>query len=82
MADASISLADSRDVLNIQFDFVTSSYKYMEDYDLGDIVSIDIPEIDISVDAQIVACHEVVKSGVWSMSIEVGKTILRKRGTL
>lgn len=82
MADASTFLLDARDVLNIEFDFVTSSYKYIEDYDLGDIVSIDIPEIDISVDAQIVACHEVVKSGVWSMSIEVGKTILRKRGTL
>lgn len=80
MADASTRLHDLEDVVNIQFDFVNSSYKYMEDFDLGDVISIDIPEIDVSMDAQIVACHEVVKAGVWSMSIEVGKQIIRKRG--
>lgn len=80
MADASTRLHALEDVVNIQFDFVNSSYKYMEDFDLGDVISIDIPEIDVSMDAQIVACHEVVKAGVWSMSIEVGKQIIRKRG--
>ena len=80
MGDASTRLHALEDVVNIQFDFVNSSYKYMEDFDLGDVISIDIPEIDVSMDAQIVACHEVVKAGVWSMSIEVGKQIIRKRG--
>lgn len=82
MGDASTRLNELKDVLNIQFDFAESSYRYMEDFDLGDIISIEIPELDISTDAQIVACHEVVQGGVWSMSFEVGKMILRKRGAL
>lgn len=82
MGDASTRLNELKDVLNIQFDFAESSYRYMEDFDLGDKISIDIPELDISTDAQIVACHEVIKKGIWSMSFEVGKIIVRKRGTL
>ena len=80
MADASETLNEKKDKLNIQFDFVNSSYRYMEDFDLGDIISIDIPEIDVSIDAQIVSCHESIKSGVWNLNIEVGSSILRKRG--
>lgn len=80
MADASETLNEKKDKLNIQFDFVNSSYRYMEDFDLGDIISIDIPEIDVSIDAQIVSCHESIQSGVWNLNIEVGTSILRKRG--
>lgn len=80
MGDASETLNEKKDKLNIQFDFVNSSYRYMEDFDLGDIISIDIPEIDVSIDAQIVSCHESIQSGVWNLNIEVGTSILRKRG--
>lgn len=80
MGDASDMLNGKKDVLNIQFDYVNASYRYMEDFDLGDVISVEIPEIDISADAQIVACHEVIKSGVWSLNLEIGSTILRKRG--
>lgn len=80
MGDASRILADKRDKINIQFDFAQSSYRYMEDFDLGDIVSVEIPEIGVSADTQIIACHEVIKSGVWSLEIEIGNTTLRKRG--
>lgn len=80
MADASTILQDKGDIINMEFDFVNSSYDYMIDYDLGDIVSINIPDIGINIDTQIVACHEVIKNGTWSMSIEVGD-ILRKRGS-
>jgi len=79
MADASTILQDKGDIINMEFDFVNSSYDYMIDYDLGDIVSINIPDIGINIDTQIVACHEVIKNGTWNMSIEVGD-ILRKRG--
>lgn len=79
MADAATILQDKGDIINMEFDFVNSSYDYMIDYDLGDIVSINIPDIGINVDTQIVACHEVIKNGTWSMSIEIGD-ILRKRG--
>lgn len=82
MADASTRLHELEDVINIQFDFVNSSYKYMEDFDLGDIISVDIPEIGISIDTQIVSCYEVIKGGVWSLDIEIGKAIMRKRGNV
>lgn len=79
MADAATILQDKGDIINMEFDFVNSSYDYMIDYDLGDIVSINVPDIGINIDTQIVACHEVIKNGTWNMSIEVGD-ILRKRG--
>ncbi len=52
----------------------------MEDFDLGYIISIEVPEVGISADAQIVSCHEIIKDGVWNLEIEVGTPILRKRG--
>lgn len=82
MGDASKLLAEKKDILNLEFDFDKSSYRYMEDFDLGDIISLEIPEIGISADAQIIACHEVVKNGVWSLGIEIGTTTLRKRGNV
>lgn len=80
MSDASLKLHELEDTINIQFDFVNSSYRYMDDFDLGDKVSVDIPELGVSIDTQIIACHEVIKKGVWDMTIEVGKAIIRKRG--
>lgn len=82
MADASTRLHELEDVVNLEFDFVNSSYKYIEDFELGDVVSVDLPELNVSLDTQIIACHEVIKQGVWSMSMEVGKTVFRKRGNL
>ena len=81
MADASTNLNGRKDKINVQFDFVLGSYKYMEDFDLGDIISLEVPEVGISADAQIVSCHEIIKDGVWNLEIEVGTPILRKRGS-
>ncbi len=80
MSDASLRLHELEDVVNIQFDFVNSSYRYIEDFELGDVVSVDLPELGVSIDTQIIACHEVIKQGVWSMTLEAGKAIIRKRG--
>lgn len=81
MSDASTTLHEKEDVINIQFDFAKSSYRYMEDFDLGDFVSIEIPEIDVSVDAQIVSCHEAIENGAWTLTMEIGESIkVRKRG--
>lgn len=82
LADATDSLSDKTDKYNVQFDFVNSSYRYMEDFDLGDIVSVDIPEIDLSLDVQIIGCYEVIKNGVWDLSLEVGTPTIRKRGNM
>lgn len=80
MNDARQMLYDYQDVYNFDFDAEFGSYEYLEDFDLGDLVSVNIPEIGLSADVRIIACYEVVKNGVWSMSIEVGTPILRKRG--
>lgn len=80
MNDAKQTLYDYQDIYNFDFDAEFGSYEYLEDFDLGDLVSVDIPEIGLSADVRIIACYEVVKNGVWSMSIEVGTPILRKRG--
>lgn len=80
MASGNDKLRTKGEKFNFQFSAITGSYEYMVDFDLGDVVSIEIPEIDLSMDAQIIGLNEVIKKGVWSMSFEVGNTILRKRG--
>lgn len=80
MASGNDKLRTKGEKFNFQFSAINGSYEYMEDFDLGDKISIEIPEIDVSMDAQIIGLNEVVKKGVWSMDFEVGNTILRKRG--
>lgn len=78
MNDAREALYDYQDIYNFNFEAEFGSYEYIEDFDLGDLISVTIPEIGLNVDVRIIACYEVVKDGVWSMSIEVGTPILRK----
>lgn len=80
MHDARSLLYDHEDIYNFDFDAEFGSYEYLEDFDLGDLISVNVPEIGLSADVRIIACYEVVKNGVWSMSIEVGTPIIRKRG--
>ena len=72
MAEADEVLRNNIDKQNIEFKIYRGSYKYMEDYDLGDLISVEISEIGLSVDARIVACYEVVKKGVWELTLEIG----------
>ena len=65
-------LRNMTDKQNIEFKIYRGSYKYMEDYDLGDLISVEISEIGLSIDARIVACYEVVKRGVWELTLEIG----------
>ena len=78
MNDARQMLYDYQDIYNFDFDAEFGAYEYMEDFDLGDLITVTVPEIGLSADVRIIACYEVVKNGVWSMSIEVGTPILRK----
>ena len=71
-------LSDSQDKLNLSFEIFNGSYEYMIDFDLGDIVSVEIPEMNLSVNAQIIGCYEVIQGGVWNIDIEFG-TPLRRR---
>lgn len=80
MANASTRLHSLEDTMNIQYDLVNGSYEYMTDFDLGDTISIVIPEIGINTDAQIISCHETIKNGTWDLNLEVGTPVMRKRG--
>lgn len=72
MANSEEVVKNYEDKQNIEFKIYRGSYKYMEDYDLGDLISIEINEIGLSVDARIVACYEVVRKGVWELTLEIG----------
>lgn len=63
-------LAEYPKILSLDFDTIENSYKYIEDFDLGDICSLEIPELGISEDAVLSGVYEVVKRGVWSMTLE------------
>ena len=71
-------LSENRDKLNLSFDAFDCSYEYMIDFDLGDVVTIKIPEIDVDVDAQIIACYEKIQNGVWSLNLEFGTPLKRR----
>lgn len=64
--------------INVTFDAMDGSYEYMTDFDLGDVCNIEIPEIGISANARLIGCYEVVKDGVWTMTMEFGTPILKK----
>ena len=55
------------------------SYEYMTDFDLGDLCSIEIPEINLSAHARLIGCYEVMKSGQWSMTMEFGTPIILRK---
>lgn len=65
--------------VNVEFDAMEGSYEYMTDFDLGDICSIEIPEVEISMDAVLIGCFEVIKKGTWSLTLEFGTPILKSR---
>ena len=62
-------LAHKKEV-SLDFDTLEGSYEYREDFDLGDVCSIEIKELGLSVDAVLSGCVEVVKNGAWSLSLE------------
>ena len=66
-------------VINVEFDTMDGSYEYMTDFDLGDLCSIEIPEINLSAQARLIGCYEVMKSGQWSMTMEFGTPIILRK---
>lgn len=72
-------LKDRGTVINVDFDAIEGSYEYMVDFDLGDLVSIEIPEIDFSADARLIGCYETIESGVWNLSLEFGTPIIKNK---
>lgn len=56
--------------INVEFDAMEGSYEYMDDFDIGDICSIEIAEIGLSADAVLIGCYEVIKQGVNTLTLE------------
>lgn len=77
--EASNALAEHIRTINVEFDAMEGSYEYMKDFDLGDLCSIEIPEMSLSAQARLIGCYEVMKSGQWIMTMEFGTPIIIKK---
>lgn len=73
------ALNETVKVVNVEFDALMGSYEYMQDFEIGDLCTIEIPEMSLSADARLIGCYEVMKSGQWSMSMEFGTPIIRRK---
>ena len=69
--DGHEGLLDKTKTVSLEFDTIQSSYEYLVDFDLGDVCSLEIPEITLSMDAVISAIYEVAKKGTWQMTMEL-----------
>ena len=72
-------LVDYVQILNVEFDAMEGSYEYGEDFDIGDVVNIEIYEIGLSATARLIGCNEVVKSGKWTLTLEFGTPLIKKK---
>lgn len=77
--EAHNEIGEHPEVFNVDFDALEGSYEYMVDFDLGDKCSIEIPEIGLSLQARLIACYEVMKSGKWTMEMEFGTPIIIRK---
>lgn len=77
-AEGKTDLNERVKLINVEFDAMEGSYDYMEDFDLGDKCNIEIPEVDISADAVLIGCYEVIKKGNHSLTLEFGDPVLRR----
>lgn len=64
--------------MNAEFDAMEGSYEYMKDFDIGDVCNVEINEVGISANARLIGCYEVIKSGVWSLTLEFGTPIIKR----
>lgn len=68
--DGHTELLKSIRTISFDFDSIEGSYRYRQDFDLGDKCSLEVKEIGLSVDAVLTACTEVIKQGSWTLSLE------------
>lgn len=64
--------------MNVEFDSMNGSYEYMQDFDIGDVCSIEIQEVGVSANARLIGCYEVIKQGVWTLTMEFGTPIIKR----
>lgn len=73
------ALGNAVKIINVEFDAMEGSYEYMEDFDIGDLCNIEIPDMELSAQARLIGCYEVMKSGQWTMTMEFGTPIIIKK---
>ena len=78
-AEASNALHNTPRTINVEFDAMEGSYVYGEDFDLGDKCNVEFPEINLSLEARLIGCYEVMKSGQWTMTMEFGTPVIIKK---
>ncbi|MBR5596479.1 MAG: hypothetical protein IKW30_03635 [Lachnospiraceae bacterium] len=71
-------LNDCIKTVNVEFDAMEGSYEYMEDFDIGDKCNVEIPEMEISANAVLIGCYEVIKKGIWSLTLEFGTPVMKR----
>lgn len=64
--------------LDLDFNADDTNYKYLKDFDLGDIITVLLPEINIQEDARIIEINEVFKKNSHTISIKFGNTNIVK----
>lgn len=69
------ALAQTLKITNLEYDTLLGSYEYMVDFDLGDICTIEVPEMNVAINARLIGCYEVIKKNGWTMTMEFGEPI-------
>lgn len=77
-SEAAAELLNHMSLINIEFDAMEGSYEYLKDFDLGDKCGLEFADMLLSANAILIGCHEVVKAGTWSLTLEFGTPILRR----
>lgn len=77
--EGSNALSEHIKIINVEFDAMEGSYEYMKDFDIGDLCSIEIAEMNLSAQARLIGCYEVMKSGQWTMTMEFGTPIIIRK---
>lgn len=67
-----MDMLDNYKLETVSVDVLQNSFIYLTDYDLGDTVSIVIPELNMSFTAQIMEVHEVQSSNNLEVQIVLG----------
>ena len=57
---------------NINIDVSQSTFQYLRDFDLGDLVDAAVEDIGLALQARIVSIHEVLKQNNQTVTIELG----------
>ena len=73
-------LLEHKNILSINFDTIIGSYEYINDFDLGDLCSIEITDFNLSADAVLTSIYEVIKKGQHILNLEFEYYVLYKGG--